>query len=45
VLRSNWNTGILEKWALGYWNVGLMVKFVLTVKLRMNNIPKKDTIP
>jgi hypothetical protein len=25
-----WNAGILEKWALGYRNVGLMPTFVFT---------------
>jgi hypothetical protein len=35
----------LEKWVLEYWNVGLMGKFVLTMKLKMDNILKKTTIP
>ncbi len=49
-LCPNWNAGILEKWVLGYCIVGLMVKFVLTMKLKMDNILKKplfhhSTIP
>ncbi len=28
-----WNAGILEKWVLEYCNVGLMVEFVLPIKL------------
>ena len=38
-------TAELEKWVLKYWNIGLMVKFVLTMKLTMDNILKKVTIP
>jgi hypothetical protein len=33
-----WNAGIVEKWVLGYWNAGLMAIFVLTIKLKMDNI-------
>jgi hypothetical protein len=37
-----WNAGILEKWVLGYWSVGLMVVIVLTIKLKMVNTLKKN---
>jgi hypothetical protein len=30
----------LEKWVLGYGNVGLTVKFVFTMKLKMDNALK-----
>ena len=40
-----WNTEIMDKWVLRYWNVGLMVKLVLMTKLKMDNILKKATIP
>jgi hypothetical protein len=33
-----WNAGILEKWVLGNWSVGLMGIIFLTVKLKMDNI-------
>jgi hypothetical protein len=36
-----WNDGILEKWGLGYWSVGLMAIIVLTIKLKMDNTFKK----
>jgi hypothetical protein len=33
--------GILEKWFLGYWRVGLMAIIVLTIKLKMDNFLNK----
>jgi len=40
-----WNAGILEKWVLGYWTVGLMIIIGSTIKLKMDNIPLLTTIP
>jgi hypothetical protein len=37
-LLECWNDGILEKWVLGYWSVGLMAIIVLMIKLKMDNI-------
>ena len=33
-----WNAGIVEKWVLGYWKVGLTATFVLTIILKRDNI-------
>jgi hypothetical protein len=40
-----WNDGILEKWVLGYWSVGLMAIIVLTIKLKMDSIHLLTNIP
>jgi hypothetical protein len=44
-LRANWNVGILEKWVLGDWIVGLMATFALTIKAKMEKILLKPNIP
>jgi hypothetical protein len=40
-----WNIGILEYWVPGKCNIRLMVKFVLTIKLKMANILLKTNLP
>jgi hypothetical protein len=40
-----WNAGILEKWVLEYWAVGLIAIVVLTIKLKMNNFLLLTNIP
>jgi hypothetical protein len=35
-LRPNWNAGILGKWVLGYWIVGLMVREDWTIKFKID---------
>jgi hypothetical protein len=39
-----WNPGILEKWVLGYWIVGLMVRRRRNDKIKNGKYPLKNPL-